>query len=1135
MATNNSDPSFLDNAKEYAGNVASNAYNQTKEEFSRVSQNSKDRDWIVERESKSDNLTLSQKEQLKYISSADDAMKFVEAAKSGDSEGAEKLYNDALKSQGGAILSFAGDVATTALGGAAGKAAIKAAPKLFKGAAEVIGENIPSLKKYGNIFKSSADKADEALAAGRAQRAAAREERAQESIQRAQAEQQQARTARNSTQNQETPFRSNTTRATETVEQTVTPPPEQSIFGKAADWTKNKIVQGTDWVKNKFSRERTPKVEPLPNKDGLIKTTLKGMGTGAVVGGAAGEYYDALPDEEKASWREKAQQGVDWVGNAIENPGEAWEDVKEGAGNLLGDAASGALGMMVGKGSNPFKGISAGMGSLFAGGGSVGGTLNSMPSGGDSGMTGEGHFGSDNIQGTSAIEVLNKIYNILAKTYDTVNTIGRDVSSLTKSQSQQDAANDITSTNMQARQNEMGTASPIYGGGGGGGSGLGESSAEEQGESTKGFWSKFFGKVDKKAAGAAAASMVNPAKKAGVIAGMGKKALDLGKKLFKPAAKIGSTVVAAELLKGDTPKFEGKELNAKQKENYKKIVEEAQKQGLSEDETDAALALAWHESNFKENAKGSEIQKGMHKGDRAHGIYQYMAKSSSGWDRDDPEQNIQHGVSDLKKHAEKYGIEGAYAAHQAGEGALNPDGTLKRNSSDGNQTTAQYQKQVSKIAQSLKEQRAKQSEQTEVASAKPEINGTKLTGDTKRNPYFGQETTPFEENEEETATPTTVTNNEATSVTEHTTRYAPQKDMSNASPDEIREEELAQQAEELAKNPGNLTVDEINAKNSEISRERNNIEFNRINKENPSPYVETVENVTTANEHHVSPKEAIETSQYTTTTNKHSEVTTGGGVTTRTAEEYQPTELDKAADAHEKDPINNPDPLAKYHTTPIPGKPGYYMRHGKEVGPGDILEGRKDTATSAENNTTTKPDNGKSQVDLLNATADQMNSTKYEMLDEDEDTVRAKQQKFYSENPTATPVKNDDVEEQIAEIDRQKATLTNERNEIGQSGVNVNKQTMDKQLDRLSDIHTEMDSLNEQRNKLAGNQITQSAPKVAPQQQAQQARPQQQAQQNEKPSPAGTTKTAPAVRNDDPTIKMMEEGSMWSTNGGLMA
>ena len=1038
MATNNSGPSFFDNAKEYAGNVASNAYNQTKDEFSRVSQNSRDRDWVVERESKLNNLTLSQKEQLKYISSADDATKFVEAATAGDKEGAEKLYSQALKSQGGAILSFAGDVATTALGGAAGKAAIKAAPKLFKGAAEVIGENIPSLKKYSNVFKSSADRADEALAAERTARAAAREQRAQESIQRAQAEQQQARTARNSTQSSETPFRSNTTRATETVQETITPPPEQSIFGKVADWTKDKIVQGANWAGGKVVEGAKSVGSGILS---LGKTTLKGMGAGAVVGGAAGEYYDSLSDEEKQSWQEKAQKGVDWFDNAIDNPGEAWEDIKNGASSLLGDAGSAALGATVGKGSNPFKGIGAGMGSLFAGGGSVGASLNSMPSGGDSGITGEGHFGGDNVQGTSAIEVLNKIYNILARTYDTVNLISRNVSTLTRSQSQQNAANDINFANAQARQNE-GTATPMYVGGGG--SSI-QSGGEEDSKS-EGFWSKLASKVNPKAAAAAVASAVNPAKKARTL-------WNIGKKVAPTVAKVGATALGAELLKSGDSDGSDKALYAKkffmdkgyteeqaagivgnlqgESGNFNKDVISGERRG---DGGKAVGIAQWHPDR---QAKFKEI---MHK-DLIGSSYEDQLEFVN-W-----ELNNSHKKAgdDLRKQTTAAG------AAKSVEGKFE----ITAASMHGGHSPERVRNAEKLMGKSLPDKK-------ETSSAKPEINGTKLTGDTKRNPYFGQETTPFEENEE--VTTKTVSGDEVTTKT-----------------------------------------------------------------------------------------------------------VSGGGVTIKTAPEYVKTDLDKAVEAHEQDPLNNPDPLASVHSKI---KPQGYLeakdadlekrRNAVEADmkankiTTDEANAKYDDINREQNNnewdkmekadaataSPITPYNYSSEItESKNSGLSDLEKEKKEKLEaigarrgkgEDDAALDAEGEKVIDEYhakkqaATATPVKNDDAEEQIAEIDRQKATLENERNEIGQSGVNVDKQTMDKQLDRLSDIHTEMSSLNEQRNNLSGGQPSkQSSPKPASQQQAQQTPP--------PAAPAGTGKSVPGVRNDDPTIKMMEEGSLWSTNGGLMA
>ena len=134
--------------------------------------------------------------------------------------------------------------------------------------------------------------------------------------------------------------------------------------------------------------------------------------------------------------------------------------------------------------------------------------------------------------------------------------------------------------------------------------------------------------------------------------------------------------------------------NASQEDSRSKILAEAEKQGLSSKETAAVLSLANHESTFNADAVGPVIKKGSNKGDRAHGLFQYMANSSIGWDRDNVDENIAHGVSDFKKNAKKYGIEGAISAHQAGEGVLNENGSLKYDPSDGNQKTSAYTKEI---------------------------------------------------------------------------------------------------------------------------------------------------------------------------------------------------------------------------------------------------------------------------------------------------------------------------------------------------------------------------------------------------------------------------------------------------------
>jgi hypothetical protein len=1032
MATNNSDTSFLDNAKEYA----SNAYNQTKDEFSRVSQNSKDRNWIVERESKLNNLTLSQKEQLKYISSADDAMKFVEAATAGDRQGAEKLYSQALKGQGGAIASFAGDVATTALGGAAGKAAFKAAPKLFKGAAEVIGENIPSLKKVSNVFKSAADKADEALSTERAARAAAREQRAQESIQRAQAEQQQARTATNSTPT-ETPFRSNTTRATETVQETITPPPEQSIFGKVADWTKNKIVQGADWAGGKVVEGAKSVGSGIAS---LGKTTLKGAGLGAAIGIPAGEYYENLSDEEKTKWQEKAQKGVDWVDNAIDHPGEAWEDIKKGAGNLLGDVAGGALGAAVGKGSNPFRGISTGMGSLFTGGGSIGSTFNSMPSGGDSGRIGESHFGSGDVQGKSAIEVLNKIYNVLAKTNDTINSISRDVSSLTRSQSQQNATNDLNSANMQARQNEMGSATPIYGGGGGG---LG---GEEggMGEADKGFWSKLLGKINPKAAGAAAVSALNPAKKVGLLSKIGRgilggaKAAGSAAKAVAPtAARVGGAVVGAELLNG------GGDDKAAYAKNF--FVNK----GYTEEQAAGIVGNLQGESgNFNK-----DVISGERRGDggKAVGIAQWhpdrqakfkeiMHKDLVGASLEDQlefvdwELNNSHksAGNDLRKQTTAEGaaksVERKYEITAA--------------SMHGGHSPERVRNAEKLMGKSLPDKK-------ETSSAKPVIKGVELTGDRTRNPYF----------------------------------IAP-GEKEKSSPYDVPAEDIG---ENINKTPEQERL-------PYVLSDKGDGKFAKID---------------------------IWTRKKTTAT---------------------PEEIKKYQEQTDRDNGKTATPATPYSDVPDSEKldAPKFVLYKDSIGTmqkQDLETGEEFLATDDD----IKQDKEQKEREAQWVEKHKISPSKQLQIDVDKTAdayVAANPTASFVEKPTATPLskKEQDMLKEVDEIDAERSKLQSEYDaEPRYKDYGDDKESMEKDLHRLDENYAKSKELDERRNNIAGTQEYHDAvmkqqgkaPQQAQQQQAQQTPP--------PPAPAGTGKSVRGVRNDDPTIKMMEEGSMWSTQGGLMA
>lgn len=137
-------------------------------------------------------------------------------------------------------------------------------------------------------------------------------------------------------------------------------------------------------------------------------------------------------------------------------------------------------------------------------------------------------------------------------------------------------------------------------------------------------------------------------------------------------------------------------LSAEQKKWRDRIAAEADRQGLTREEKAAALALAEHESSFNPNARGAVIRNpnSSHYGDRAHGLFQFMGKSARGWDRHDPAQNIKHGIANFKRNARKFGVGGAITAHHSGEGNVNPDGSIKVNRSDGNQTTQEYRNEI---------------------------------------------------------------------------------------------------------------------------------------------------------------------------------------------------------------------------------------------------------------------------------------------------------------------------------------------------------------------------------------------------------------------------------------------------------
>jgi len=114
-----------------------------------------------------------------------------------------------------------------------------------------------------------------------------------------------------------------------------------------------------------------------------------------------------------------------------------------------------------------------GQGSLSAAGGGV---PISAISGGDSGVAGIGSFGGEGAVGSkTALEALNKIHSTLMQMKSTNERMANDISLLVKQSAQKDVSGDLNSANLMARSNVAGGGGEYFGGG--------YSGAEERGYS----------------------------------------------------------------------------------------------------------------------------------------------------------------------------------------------------------------------------------------------------------------------------------------------------------------------------------------------------------------------------------------------------------------------------------------------------------------------------------------------------------------------------------------------------------------------------------------------------------------------------------------------------------------------------
>lgn len=136
-------------------------------------------------------------------------------------------------------------------------------------------------------------------------------------------------------------------------------------------------------------------------------------------------------------------------------------------------------------------------------------------------------------------------------------------------------------------------------------------------------------------------------------------------------------------------------LSSNQDAVRQKILAEVKRQGGSDEDAAALLGLASVESGFRQSARGPVIDRGMHKGDRAAGVFQYMAKSSTGFNRFDEDQNIAAGVRDFLKNKERLGsAELAVAAHHAGPNHKDLERGVIPGTTDGNMSTRRYVEEV---------------------------------------------------------------------------------------------------------------------------------------------------------------------------------------------------------------------------------------------------------------------------------------------------------------------------------------------------------------------------------------------------------------------------------------------------------
>jgi hypothetical protein len=824
-------------------------------------------------------------------------------------------------------------------------------------------------------------------------------------------------------------------------------------------------------------------------------------------------------------------------------------------GDVLGTIAGAVAGLAAGDiNLNPFSDSTSSAGSLSSGNSSISSALNSNPSGGDSGVIGESQFGEDNVQGKSAIEILSKIYKVLSQTNLTVNKIAKDTASLAKNQAKQDVSADLQAANTRARQNEIAgptqTSTPVF-------ASANNQKIEKDDSSPN---NDTYGDTNKSKKETAKKVEKETAKKEKKLAkNSGLKDAFTGPKAKKIAggAVIGAGAVGVAMANDD---------DTSDKDNLSENTPSQSGMPASMEEFKTALL----ENDANQKAAEEEYQKIKNREqDPSETAYDYTHKLSEADAKVQSLGNSKIGIINDEKYKDSKDFLDSKNRNDVYNFYKDPDYFKKNGMSESDTNKPNYKQHLTTKKTTVKSSQESgkspfSESSTELiqsnSESKPE--GIKVS-DSK--PYI------LQDDGEGGKTKTDIETGEITI----------------ASPDDIKSAELQQQQDAIFKDK-TLTVDEANAKSSELGRQQQEIEWNRINKENPTPGIETVENVSTTKEF----KEKYGDSSASkdplgyTLTDDHEGGKNKIDIQTRKKTKASQEEInqfygngpvlsdEELKQKYAENPNFKTEDLRKSASPVTPYNYQSQITGSQSLGLNDLekekkakldaigarrgKEGEDDAALDAEGEKVLDEFHAKKQAaQAAPPTATPITNLNSDGLSQQERnevntyTDQVKNSGMYKKVAPSTFGKPTEagfaMVDEVGGIDKRGNELKAELEQQGMHTVYSDKESMDKDLNRVNEIFAEQHKLNDRRNEITatddyrnaaharGTGNTQTAPPVPPTQTQQQIQQKQQQQHTPPPAQAGVGISVPNVRNNDSTIRMMEQGSLWGTQGGLTA